>query len=442
MRRRIWAPGSFLQQLFLIVGLFWSSSARAQHSMPVPNCPGRGLVAPGETGLWHLDAGYGCEVATDDLTSESAHLLPLWLHGNEAITAEYIYTGEVMSLMHGGFNTNNGTQYRGNMDLVLLGDTGAMDLWEGGRFFLYGNSYHGRSLTTPNIGDVQLFSNIDSTPRSENEFLLMEYWYEHSLADGDLIFKIGKQDANADFCYTDLGGDFLNSSFGFSPTVLLVSWPNTSMGITGIANLTDLVQYKAAVFDGAPSLGRLTGGLSGFTTLGDQGALTLHEVAFLPQLGANGDLPGTYKVGAWYHTHSFANLATGVGTVRGNYGFWTSADQMVWKESDSDEEPQGLGIFAQYGWSPSDRNLVDNYFGVGATYRGLIPERDLDLTGIGLATAWLSTPGTDSERAFEIFYKTQINNWASLQPDFTYIANPGGAGKDATVIGLRTEIVF
>lgn len=428
--------------LFLILLLTPMQSVIGQHSMPVPGCPSRGLVAPGQEGMWHLDGCYGCPLSAEADEAETSHLLPVWLHGYEGISAEYIYTADVATLAHGGFNTNNGTQYRGNLDLVLTADTEALDLWEGGRFFVYGSTYHGRSLTTNHVGDLQLYNNIDSSPRSENEFLLMEFWYEHAVADGDLIFKIGKQDANADFAYTDLGGDFINSSFGFSPTILMVTWPNTSMGATALMNLTDIVQYKAAVFDGAPSLGTLTGGLSGFTTLGDQGALTLHEISLTPQFGANGDLPGTYKVGAWYHTHSFANLATGVGTIRGNYGFWTSADQMVWKETSSEEEPQGLGLFAQYGWSPSDRNVVDNYFGVGAAYRGLIPQRDLDLTGVGLATAWQSTPGTTSERALEIFYKTQITNWATIQPDFTYIANPGGAGRDATIIALRTEIVF
>ncbi len=55
-------------------------------------------------------------------------------------------------------------------------DTTAMDLWEGGRFFTYGNAYHGQSLTTNYFGDAQFFSNIDSTLRDAKEFLLMEYW--------------------------------------------------------------------------------------------------------------------------------------------------------------------------------------------------------------------------------------------------------------------------
>ncbi len=80
--------------------------------------------------MWHLDRCYGCLNSPDDITSENAHLLPVWIHGNEGIVAEYIYTGEVFSLVHGGFNSNSGTQYRGNLDLVVTADTQAMDLWE------------------------------------------------------------------------------------------------------------------------------------------------------------------------------------------------------------------------------------------------------------------------------------------------------------------------
>jgi porin len=116
--------------------------------------------------------------------------------------------------VRGGLNTNGATRYRGNLDLVVNVDTEAMDMWKGGRFFLYGEQFHGNSLTSRDVGDAQFFSNIDSTPLPENAFQMMEYWYEHSLADGDILIKIGKQDANADFAYTDLGSDFINSSFG------------------------------------------------------------------------------------------------------------------------------------------------------------------------------------------------------------------------------------
>jgi carbohydrate-selective porin OprB len=97
---------------------------------------------------------------------------------------------------------------------------------------------------------------------------------------------------------------------------------------------------------------------------------------------------------------------------------------MLWIEPESGDEPQGLGFFAQYGWSPSDRNAVDRYHGLGMTYRGLVPQRDIDLVGVGLASAHFSAADTNREEAVEVFYKTQITDWFTIQPDMVYIANP------------------
>lgn len=435
-----------LHLFFAISCLFGcASNLQAQHSMPVPACPGRGLVAPGTGGMWYLDGCYGCPLdgtSSEEGKKPTPHLLPDFLHEYKGINAEYVYTGEVFSIAHGGLKTKDGTKYRGNLDLVLNADTSAMALWEGGRFFAYGCAYHGETLTANHVGDTQFYSNIDSAPRDANEFLLLEYWYEHSFADGDILIKIGKQDSNADFAYTDLGGDFVNSSFGFSPTILLPSWPNPAIGVSTFLNLTDMLHYKIGVYDGSPSLGAFTGGRSGFDSLGSGGVMTMQEVSVTPQFGHQGELPGTYKIGNWIHSHEFDNLATGIGTVNGNHGYWLNIDQILWIEPDSGDEPQGLGVFAQYGWSPSDRNAVDRYHGLGLTYRGLLPQRDVDLIGVGLASAHFSAAGTSREEAVEIFYKTQITEWITVQPDMMYIANPSGVNNDAFIIGLRSEIVF
>ena len=434
--------------LFLALNCLFglASTAQAQHSMPIPACPGRGLVTPGTDGMWYLDGCYGCQLdgtnaEEDDLSSP--HLLPDFLHEYKGIAAEYVYTGEVFSIAHGGLKTKDGTKYRGNLDLVLNADTTAMDLWEGGRFFIYGNGYHGQALTNEFVGDSQFYSNIDSTPpRRENEFLVMEYWYEHSFADGDILVNVGKQDSNADFAYTDLGGDFLNASFGFSPTILLPSWPNPAIGVASFLNLTDVLHYKVGVYDGSPSQGAMTGGRSGFDSLGDGGVMTMQELSLTPQFGADGELPGTYKAGVWIHSSEFDNLETGVGTLNGNHGYWFVADQMLWIEPGCGDEPQGLGIFYQHGWSPSDRNAVDRYNGTGVTYRGLVTHRDVDLVGVGLASAHFSAAGTNRENAIELFYKAQLTEFITVQPDLVYIANPSGVNNDAFLVGLRSEIVF
>lgn len=433
--------------LFLALSCLFglASTAQAQHSMPVPACPGRGLVTPGTEGMWYLDGCYGCQLDgtnTEEGGAPSPHLLPDFLHEYNGIAAEYVYTGEFFSLAHGGMDRNRSTKYRGNLDLVLTADTEAMDLWEGGKFFIYGNSFHGRTLTANHVGDTQFYSNIDSSPRPADEFQVAEYWYEHSLANGDIIVKVGKQDANADFAFVDLGGDFIHSSFGLIPTVPLGTWPNPGMGAAVFLNLTDMIHYKIGIYDGAPAFGLPTGASMAFSTVGDFGAMTLQEISLTPQFGADGDLPGTVRLGNWYHTHSFDNLQTGVGTIHGNYGFWASADQLLWKEPGSDEEPQGLGTFAQWGWAPGDRNAVESYYGAGLTYRGAIKSRDTDLVGAGIASAGFSTTGASREEAVEIFYKTQITEWITVQPDMMYIANPSGINNDAFVVGLRSEIVF
>ena len=99
-------------------------------------------------------------------------------------------------------------------------------------------------------------------------------------------------------------------------------------------------------------------------------------------------------------------------------------------------------MFLQCGWSPSDRNTVDRYIGNGVTYRGPLSGRDADLFGIGIANAGFSDPTLRTEQAVEVFYKAQVNDWMVLQPDTQYIANPSGAGRDAWVVGLRTEMAF
>ncbi len=78
------------------------------------------------------------------------------------------------------------------------------------------------------------------------------------------------------------------------------------------------------------------------------------------------------------------------------------------------------------GWSPPDRNSITSCFGPGVTYGGLVPRRDLDLLGLGLAFAGFSEADTTREDVVELFYEAQVNDWATIQPDLIYIASPSG----------------
>jgi porin len=375
------------------------------------------------------------------------------------LTFECIYTGETFTKARGGIGAGRPTNYRSNLDLVGILNTGKMGWWDNGRLFVYGQNLSGRPLSPEEVGDVQLFSNLDSTINETERphfTTIAEYWYEHALYDGDLRFKIGKQDANADFALTDLGGDFVHSSFGLPPMIPLPTFPSQALGIATFFHLTDTFVFAFGAFDGTLPSGP-QGVRWGFDTLGRNGAITLYQLEWKPQFGPNEDFPSTVRLGMWHHNDKevWVELtdAPDPRTFNQNYGVFLTADQMVWKESEGSDDDQGLGIFGQFGWAPGNRNVLGEYYGGGLVYKGLLPSRDSDLIGLGFASAMFgrgfqmqsAAQGDElarSETAVEMFYKHQYSPAISLQPDLQYIANPGGLYRDALLPGFRFEVIF
>ncbi|OYP28417.1 carbohydrate porin [Rhodopirellula sp. MGV] len=436
-------------QLLLFVAGFGTLAAMqcrmvaAQTALPIPAHPSRGLPLPGEPSTTDWTRHYSCDLVEQGEGEPVPTLIPERLHHIGPIVGEYIYTGEVFNNARGGLNTNDATLYRGNLDLVFTLDTEAAGLWSGGRLLVYANQFHGRTLSLEDVGDVQFYSNIEGDPRPADTFQLNEYWYEQVSADGRILTKVGKQDANADFAYVDLGGDFVHSSFGQIPTVPLPTWPNPGLGIAVIADVSDVLHLKGGIYDGTATTGPSTGGRSGFESLGDYGMMLLSEVLITSSLAEDEALTGAYRVGAWYHSDNFDDLRPGAtDPFRENYGMYLGIDQLLWLERCSDDSAQGLGVFFQFGWAPSDRNEIDLYLGGGLTYQGLAPGRPDDLFGVGIANAGFRDQTLDPERAVELFYKFQLTPCSSLQPDLQYISNPAGSIDDALVIGLRTEVVL
>jgi porin len=406
---------------------------RTLSQLPKPGQPSRGLSPPGE------EPPTEAESSEDEVPPGLTNFLP---HTAKGITAEYIYTGEGFSNAHGGLNTNQATSYRGNLDLVMHFDTQAMGLWQGGRFLIYGQNTHGRTLSTNDVGDWQYFSNLDSTPRPEFT-QVSEYWYQHNVADNAAWFKLGKQDANANFAFCDLGGDFVNSSFGLIPTVPLPTFPNPGLGLAGFWHLDEHLLLAGGVYNGAPQ-----GGQFGFNTLGSNGYFSIVQLDVKTQWGAQEQLPQTIRLGAWHHSGDWEEIAAADGrTFNQNYGVYASIDQLLWKENGEAGDEQGFGVFAQYGWAPGDRNMVDEYYGGGLLYRGWLAGRDTDLVGLGFASVLFShqqhaIDGATRETAYELFYKWYVNRYISVQPDTQYIVQPSGIHRDALVTGVRFEIVF
>ncbi len=429
------------------------STHRADSRMPMPGRPGRNLAPPGEP-----DAASDTESTEDELPPGLFLRLPHQLRDG-AWTWEYIYTGETFTKAHGGLSNRRATNYRSNLDVVSTIDTERMGWWDGGRLFVYGQNLAGKPISVSDVGDTQLFSNLDSTISATERpqfTTIAEYWYEHFALDNRLRMKVGKQDSNVDFALTDLGGEFVNSSFGFAPMIPLPTFPSQALGVASFASLTEATTLGVGVYDGTLPSGP-QGVRWGFDTLGHNGAISLYQMQWMPQFGRNGQLPHTTRVGMWHHSdpNVWTEYTTDPNprTFVQNYGFFYSTDQMIYKEEYGTDDTQGLGVFCQFAWAPGNRNFIEEYYGGGLVYRGLLPNRDHDVVGVAFADILFSSPyrqvnaanGTNIgkfENAIEVFYKYVASPYFSLQPDMQYIVQPGGRYKDALLPGLRFEIVL
>lgn len=355
----------------------------------------------------------------------------------KGITLGAEYINDNFLKMNGGLNNKHPLKYQGLINTYLELDTEKMGLWKGGKVFTNFANLHGNGLTDNYVGDLQVISNIDAKPYGQ----LYEYWYQQSILNDKLKIKIGKQDANLDFCSLESAGEYVNSSFGLIPNLPIPAYPSPGLGISAIISPNKYVDLKYGFFDGGSQIST-----NGFKTAfdGKDGTVHLAEINLKPEIKGH---QGNYIAGYWFHTGDADEItdSENARTFKHNQGFYTGFDQRIFNEKEDKE--QGLNIIGQFGWAPSDRNEIARYYGAGLRYTGLIPKRSKDITGIGTAIAdvsnrYKSIDGRTQETAFEVFHKIQLTNWLALQPGMQYIFNPGGNGRNAFAFGVRSIISF
>ena len=135
------------------------------------------------------------------------------------------------------------------------------------------------------------------------------------------------------------------------------------------------------------------------------------------------------------------------GTTRNDAGLYVSFDQALWREDPKHDDGQGLGAFFRFGFADPEYSEIARFYSAGCQYQGLIPKRDNDVLGFGVAFADLSSKADFSatnEIGLEIYYNAQITPWCHITPEVQYIINPGGdkSVDDALVLGIRAVINF
>jgi len=290
----------------------------------------------------------------------------------------------------------------------------------------------GRGLSKDFIGDTQVISNIDSFA---NIMQVSEYWCEFNLAGDDVTVRLGKQDLNTEFLFIDTAADFVQSTFGLSPSTAFPTYPDPSMGAVVLMQLTESWRLKAGVWDAFAA-----GSSWGFS--GNDSVLVAGELERTYALDG-GRLPGVFAIGAVYES---------AGEIDGQrvspvHEYILQIEQLVYREQECcRNDPQGLAIFAGYYPRFPGRQIVDSSIGdsfvAGVTYTGLLQGRDEDVLGVGVAWSELFQGGTNQETVTEVFYKAQLAPRVSLQPDLQYIASPSGIFRDSLAVGLRYQVAW
>lgn len=365
-----------------------------------------------------------------------------------------IYTGDVMGVATGGVHRR--TEYLGNVDLLLTVDAERLGAWSGLAFFLYGVGDHGRSPSA-NVGDVQAVDNIDLP----NAFWLAEAWVQQRVLDERLSLLAGLYDLNSEFDVLETATLFVHSSFGMGYELAQTgrngpsASPATGLGLRVDSRPADDLYARLAVLDGVPGDPDHPGGVE-VRLDDDEGALLALEAGWRRGI-AEGDERSYAKVGvgAWLYTGDFPRLRPGArdSEGRGNGGVYALAEWTVWPEAD--DASQGLALFGRVGWADPRYNRVDWFVSGGATWTGLVPGRDEDALGLGVARTFdgddvrraqraAGERTTRGETAIELTYGIQLLPWLLVQPDVQVVVDPGDApdAGDALVLGARVGIGF
>lgn len=352
--------------------------------------------------------------------------------GSAGVDFEVLISSEASRVLAGGLDTSR-TLWRSLVGAQCVLD--AQRLWgiEGGELLVLAQYQDGDDGVRA-VGDAQGYSNIDADTRAQ----ISKLWWYQEFVDAGLWAKLGKIDVNSDFAYTEHGAPFLNSSLGYSPTLVgFPTYPDPSFGGQLVWEMLSDWRISAGVFDGAGESGYSTGSRGPSTLFGapdDVFAIAELACAWRAEGGAR---PGRVGVGAWHHSAQFQRFDGG--DEQGTQGLYVVADQTLLGAPDADRQ---LGCFAQFATADEDTSELSRHLGFGVTWRGCALGLGLDLCGVALSSVEFSDAAgfrAERETVLELFASFVLAPWLRLKPDLQFIDDPGGIGaEDAWVATLRT----
>jgi porin len=491
-RRVVLALGLVNAAAFSVAAPAFATPPQLTAPAPAPEASGApGASGTGTTGsTGSPSCVLSCLKRSNQLLGNMFGLRPaLSKHG---ITLTASETSELLGNISGGYR--HGFAYDGLTQADLQLDTQRAFGHYGGLLNVSALQLHGRNLSAENLGSLQTASGIESDPATR----FWEIWYQQQLGHENRVdLKLGQQSLDQEFMVDQNSLMFVNTMFGWPmlPSADMPgggpAYPLSALGARLRVHPNNSMTILGGVFNGSPSRSNdgdaqlLNHSGTNFPLNG--GMLAIGEVQYTyPGLGAmvSGDhkepLSRTYKLGAWYDSENFDDLAIDENGLplanplsngnprghQGNFSIYGTVDQML--KQDPNNPYKTLNFFARAMGTPrGDQNTIAFSVDTGLTLHDPLPHRRDDTLGLGLGYTNVTsgaraadatnaqfgggfTPIRGSETFVEATYQMQLHPWLQIQPDIQYVMNPGGGianpnipnqrVRNETVIGVRTII--
>jgi porin len=357
-------------------------------------------------------------------------------------------------LDNGTLNQSTG-HHSGSYDLELTFDLDHLLGIKHGTLYVHGEgSWPRNDLDTIAVGSV---SAINADAASNRDLDITEVWYEQAFYDETLRLRFGKLDITGGFECRGCAVSFDGSAFANDETAqfltgslvnnLTIPFPDKGLGAVLYWNPTDMWYASIGAAD-ATADARETGFATAFHG-SDSHFFYVFETGITPQFSSpNGKLQGAYRIGVWSDPRAKGYTGAPEET-KNDTGFYLSCDQMLLKESDNEDDSQGLGGFLRYGSASEKRNDIKSFWSAGLQYQGVFAGRDDDVLALGTSQAIFSdlasgTYSADNETVIEAYYSAQVTPWLTISPNLQHVRHPGGDQSIAGtyIAGIRAQMAF
>jgi porin len=428
-------------KIFLVVYLFTFSIYGEEHKISEEALSNKELDISLENKSSNKEAGTNISsnpAAVKIATGTGAIGKMLGFTEESGIRIGGLWIGDINNLFTGGLDphkTSGNSLFQLSLEINFEKRFG----WKGGLFCIEFLRFDG-SPTNVEAGCVQAYNGLTESPpldRSE----LYQYWFRQELFAKKLVIRIGKSLPSYDFNNVINPIPFQDSSLAIPATTGLIYTPiflnptmlgvlpgyyNSAFGITGNFVPTKSYYISCGAYDGNLARGKQTG-IRGPQFNGYYFYIT--ETGFNWEIGKL-KMSGKFAIGAWYQSGKLTAVTTAGTDIeqRGTKGIYLFGSQRLWRRHPGVDNSGIIG-FVQAGINDSRTLQINNFFGAGLTFLGLVPHRLDDSFGFGMALSKLNHHLfiRKKELLLQGYYQAHLYKSSFLECALSYIPKPGAA---------------